>query len=812
MTPQQQARAQGIFLSLCDLDPAERERQLNEQCGDDAALRARVQALLDMDASSAAGEGFLETPALGSSLSEFINDKDANLTGGMVASGVSFRLIRPVGEGGMGVVYEAEQSAPRRRVALKLMRQAFPSEDARRRFRYEGELLGRLRHPGIAGVYESGFGRFRLDDRAFEAPFLAMEFIEGATLTAHSSARRLDVRARVELVANICDAVQHAHERGVLHRDLKPGNILVDSAGHPRILDFGVAKAFGGEMELSARLTQSGHWIGTLAYMSPEQVRGEWREIDTRSDVYAIGVILYELLAGKLPLDLEGLHPLEAARRMMEVEPAYLGKTLPSLRGDLTAIVAKALEKDKSRRYASAAALADDLRRYLRGDPILARPPTATYVVRRFVRRNRLLVASVLLTLLGTIGGLTFGLVETRAQRDVAREAESRAIAASQKEAEARRSAEREARIAASVTRFLNEDLLAAVSPDNTPNRDILMRDVLNAAAQKIEGRFPDEPLVEAATRIILGSTFLRLGEYPEAEKHIARAVALRNQHLDDSDPERFESTAMLASLYYSQGRYLDAETQLVELVAVGRHAFSDDHVMTCSALSSLGFVPLQLGKYAEAEPLLVEAAEGMRRLAPDSFDTVSSLVNLATCYGRTDRTEQAIATLKDAVELARSIGRSDHPDSINAMAVLAAIHNQRQEYNLSIPLLVEALEMQSRVLGDDHPQTLMTRSNLGVAYGGAGRTAEAEPVLHAVFEARRRTLGESHPHTLLSHFNIGQLRQKQGRLAEAESIYRHGVEIKSNVPDESHPLLPEWTSALNDVIEEQKKLAERQP
>jgi WD40 repeat protein len=397
MTDDRRERAWAVFDQLAGVPAEEREPVLQAACGDDRALRTEVDRLLALDdrlASADGQDGFLQSPLLRAPAPSYpgpdgVPGHPVTFTSGHLVKVGRYRIVRLLGQGGMGAVYEAEQDHPRRLVALKVIRPGLISQGFLKRFTHEADILGRLHHRGIAQIYDAGFAE---DGQ----PFFALELIRGLPLDEYARLRSLTVAERLELLAQICDAVEHAHEQGVIHRDLKPGNILVDESGQPRVLDFGVARVTGADLISSADRTRTGQLVGTLSYMSPEQVVADPGALDRRSDVYSLGVILFELLTGRLPYPLEGLPLPEAARLIREHEPARLGSIDTRLRGDVETIAAKALEKDRARRYASAAELAGDIRRHLRSEPIVARPPSALYHLRKFARRHKALVGTVL--------------------------------------------------------------------------------------------------------------------------------------------------------------------------------------------------------------------------------------------------------------------------------------------------------------------------------------------------------------------------------------------------------------------------------
>jgi serine/threonine protein kinase len=404
-------------------------------CGDDESLRCEVDSLLE---ESTEAHSFLEAPAIRFAAEELARDECALSVPRVVGH---YRVIRLLGEGGMGVVYEAVQDQPRRVVALKVIKPGLATAETLRRFEQESDALGRLQHPGIAQIYEASTA-----DAGFGAqPYFAMELIRGRPLDEYAREQQLGIRQRLELIAKVCDALNHAHQRGVIHRDLKPGNILVDDTSQPKILDFGVARLAGGDSAVT-RQTDLGQLVGTLAYMSPEQVAGDSTAIDARSDVYSLGVVMYELLAGRLPYDLSKKPLPEAVDIIRAEEPKRLSSTNRSYRGDVDTIAGKALEKDKERRYTSAAELGEDIRRYLTDQPIMARPASASYRVQKFASRHKALVIGTSVVFLVLVAGAAVATWEAvRARHEKQR-------------------ADEEAATSQAIADFLQNDLLAQAS------------------------------------------------------------------------------------------------------------------------------------------------------------------------------------------------------------------------------------------------------------------------------------------------------------------------------------------------------------
>jgi len=607
----------------------------------------------------------------------------------------SYRIIRLLGEGGMGAVYEAEQDQPRRRVALKVIKSAWADRELLRRFELESQTLGRLHHPGIAQIYEAGTAETSFGSQ----PFFAMEIIHGKPLIEYAEAKHLNTRQRLALMIQICEAVEHAHQRGIIHRDLKPGNILVEESGQPKILDFGLARVTDGDMQ-ATRQTDMGQLLGTLAYMSPEQVTADPLALDTRSDVYALGVILYELLAGRLPYELSR-HVYEVVRTIQQVDPKPLSSINRAYRGDIETIAARALEKDKTRRYGSAAELAADIRRYLEDRPIAAKPASTSYQLRKFARRNKVLVTGTFAVFLTLI----VGVVVSTWQAVRARRAEVRAQA--------------ETATAQAVVDFLQNDLLAQASankqagPKTKPDPDLKIRTALDRAAERIEGKFAKQPEVEAEIRQTIGQTYNDLGLYPEARKQLEQALTQRRRVLGPDNPKTIET------------------------------------------MLSLGLTALMQDKYAEAEEIDNRALEISRRvLGPENPVTLKCTSAVVKLYLAQHNDSQTEALAKQALEISRRVLGPEHPDTLHAAGNLAASYAGQGKYAQDAALLAPVLEISRRVLGPEHPETLYYMRCVSYAYLMQGKEAQADEIDQQLLQILRRDLGPEHPDTLTAMYD----------------------------------------------------------
>ncbi len=707
-----------------------------------------------------------------------------------------YRILHMLGEGGMGVVYEAEQENPRRAVALKLIKIGFATAELRRRFEQESSVLGRLHHPGIAQIYEAGVA-----DTGFgPQPFFAMELVRGQPLREYADSHRLNVRQRLELLVKVCEAIDHAHQRGIIHRDLKPGNIFVEDSGQPKILDFGVARATDSDAQ-ATRHTNLGQLVGTLAYMSPEQALADSTELDERSDVYALGVVCYELLAGRLPYR-AGPNLNDAVRAIREEDPLPLSSIDRTCRGDIETIVNKALEKDKARRYLSAAELAADIQRYLADQPILARPVSTAYQLQKFAKRHKAFVGGVAAIFVV----LSLGIMASLWQAAVARQERNRALAEKQR-------ADTEAETAKAVNDFLQSDLLGQASAyaqahsGGQPDPDLKVRTALDRAAAGISGKFRTRPAVEASVRQTIGTAYWDLGLFHEAQDQMEHALALRRRVFGEQHPETLESMMTLADLSREQGRFIPAEELFKKVLDIRRRALGSEHRDTLAALSGLAAVYIGEGRDAEAETLLIKTLEIRRRvLGPEHPDTLDSMNSLSTVYTDEGKYSQAEPLVVKLLEADGRVHGADHPDTLLSMYNLAWVYLRQGKYAQAEPLVAEAFARRRRVLGEQHPDTLESMRQLARLYTLQGKYAQAEPLYAKVLELQNHLLGADDPDTAVSMHNLGVLYSYEHKDKRAEELLVKTLEIDQRTLGKDHPDTLTVLSNLGHLYQQQKK------
>ena len=782
-------RVRALFEEAVELPPAARAAFLDSR-EPESAVRAEVEALLAADAAPEAERFASAADALAPVLAARAESAPPGTRLG------SYRIVREIATGGMGTVYAAEQESPRRLVALKTVRTGFSTAEAERRFRYESEVLARLRHPGIAQIFEAGVVAGP-DGRPL--PFFAMEYVENAkSILEHARESRLPVSARLDLFVRVCDAVRHAHERGVIHRDLKPGNVLVDAAGQPKIIDFGVARATQADDAGGRSLvTRVGEIVGTLQYMSPEQFSGNPDDVDTLSDVYALGVLLYELLTGKQPHDLARKPITEAARIVREESPARPSAHFPALAGDLDWILLKALERDKAQRYASAFDLAEDVRRHLRHEPVSAGPPSTVYRIRKFVRRHRLAVGAAALLFLAIVAGSFGTLVGLVRARERAREATL-----------AQATAEKEAAKKTRVNEFFR-DMLRAVDPGNA-GRDVLVKDVVDRAAERIEGSFAQDPEIEAEIRGTIGNVYLGLGLSREAEPHLRAAAAALEKARGAGHPETLMAANNLASVFLSTGRIEEAEAEWRRLLGIARASLGEDDIMTLDLLANLSVALRNLDRPEEAEPLCRESLErSIRVLGEADPATLTSYSNLASVLQALGRLDEAESVARRALESCRRALGEESVDTLLAMHNLASILRQRGRSDEAEPLVREAAGIARRVLGPTHPDTLTILASFLSVLRFLKSYDEAEAVARELVAGREARLGPDDPETLTGRSQLAAiLRDLEKYDAASEALGDSAERMRRAVGDDDARSL-EIRSVLASVRVEQGRLEE---
>ncbi|MEX2559835.1 MAG: serine/threonine-protein kinase, partial [Pirellulales bacterium] len=661
---------QAIFHAVRQIDdPVGRRNYLQQVCGDDAALRERIDALLHVHDQ--------EKDFLAQSPFVTIDQPVAEKPGMQIGP---YKLLQVIGEGGMGVVFMAEQQEPvRRRVALKVIKPGMDTRQVIARFEAERQALAVMDHPNIARVLEAG---------ATESgrPYFVMELVRGVPITAYCDESNLPVRERLALFAAVCQAIQHAHTKGIIHRDIKPTNVLVTRQdGQPvvKVIDFGVAKAMGQQLTEKTLFTDFTQMIGTPLYMSPEQAELSGVDIDTRSDIYSLGVLLYELLTGSTPVDKEQMKKAafdEIRRLIREEEPEKPSTRISSaeaapsvaahrhtepdklarlVRGELDWIVMKALEKDRNRRYETANGFAMDVQRYLADEPVQACPPSARYRLRKFARRNKgpaLAVTLILLALIAGVVGTTWGMVRAEQQRRIAEISAQKALAAAEAEKIAKEAAHAREAEAKTVLKFVQNKIFAAARPqgqDGGLGRDVTLRQAVQAALPFVETSFTDQPVIEAKLRVTLGRSFLNLGEAAMAADQYQKARALFTQQLGPDHPDSLGSMYGLANSYAALGRHTDTLKLHEETLALMKAKLGADHRNTLIGMNRLASSYRDLGRYAEALKLQEETlALQKAKLGPHHPHTLTSMSVLASIYRDLGRYAEALTLREEALAL----------------------------------------------------------------------------------------------------------------------------------------------------------------
>jgi serine/threonine protein kinase/Tfp pilus assembly protein PilF len=809
--------AETIVLTALEIELAqERAAYVRQACQGNPQLQARVDRLLraHMQLGRYLGQS---TPAPGGMAASTPSAAETPVPGGPTeiqhvegARIGPYQVVQQIGAGGMGTVYLAVQQEPvQRLVALKLVKPELDSKQVLARFELERQALALMDHPNIARVFDAGTtdsGR----------PYFVMELVQGVPITRYCDECRLTLKQRLELFVPVCQAVQHAHQKGIIHRDLKPSNVLVtlyDGQAVPKVIDFGIAKATGPEQPVGALFTQVGQIVGTLEYMSPEQANLNQLDIDTRSDIYSLGVLLYELLTGTTPLSRKRLQEaalLEALRLIREEEPprpssrlSESKETLPSIaaqrqteptklarlvRGELDWIVLKCLDKDRGRRYGTANDLAADLQRYLHQEPVLAGPPSRAYRLRKFLRRNRgpvLAAVALLVALVGGIIGTTVGMLRAeRARQAEEQRAEGERLA--REEVQKRlKQIEKGAAILASV--FHNLDPRA--EEKEGVSLRVLLGKRLGEAVQQLEGEAVGDPVVGARVQMWLGDSLRSLGYYDQAEIVLSKARRTLEASLGTDQHETLTTGSNLARLYHEQGKLPQAEALFKEVLEIYTTRRGVDSTAALTTKNNLALVYADQGKYAQAQTLLEEALEGRTtKLGANHPDTLATKNNLATLYHTRGMYEQAEKLYKEVLDQQTARLGADHPDTLTARHNLGLLYLNQGKYTQAETLAREVLEGRTAKLGADHPETLATKHNLALVYVDQGKYPQAEVLFKEVLEVCTARLGADHPHTLTTRRNLARLYSTLKKFDLSTPLFQEVLAQRKKILGASHP------------------------
>lgn len=693
-----------------------------------------------------------------------------------------YRIIRVLGEGGMGTVYEAEESgAFKRNVAVKVVRSGYGSRDVRARFEAERQALALMDHPGIATVLQAG-------ETSTGEPYFAMELVRGLPIDEFCDSRRLSTEDRLALFVSVCQAVQHAHQKGVIHRDIKPSNILVtelDGKPQPKIIDFGIAKALGLKLTENAMVTLAGTAIGTAAFMSPEQAESSGIDVDTRTDIYSLGVVLYLLLVGRLPVeptagamhafiyklasgDTNTLRPSQRFDELAEYrEPIASARRTTAdhlkreLSGDLDWIVMKALEPHRSRRYDTAAAFATDIERFLANQPVTARPPTTGYRLRKFIRRNRVAVAAASITAIALIVSAvlaTAGMVRAvRAERIAAQDAAA----------------------ARQVSDFLVE-LFQPPSMGRVDGNLVTARDLLDRGATRSLADLETQPQLQGRMMHTIGTAYTALGLYKEAIPPLERALKAKEQSLGPEDPSVAETEVAIGEALFGRGEVKPAEEHFRRAITIDSARKGATDPMVARALAGLARLRLRAGDNSEAEALYKRAiAIDEKSLGPDAPMYVRHLISLGVAYWAQHRYAEAEPLMKRSLEIQERRLGPDHPDLGPALNNLGGIYWSLGRYNDALAFQERARKIFERTLDPTHPNVASVLNNLGETYWKLGRYKEAEPLFRRALTIKEARLPAGDPSIAVTLNGLAGMLRDQKRFAEAEPVYQRALAIR---------------------------------
>ena len=788
-------RVEDLYHRVRELDESSRAEFLEDYCRDDVVLRREVESLL---AHEKAAEHFIESPAL-----EVMGKLVANDPGMTEGAKVgAYRIVREVGHGGMAVVYlgERDDQNYRKRVAIKMVKPGIGTEQVLQRFRNERQTLAALDHSNIVKLLDGGSTEGGL-------PYLVMEYVEGLPIDKYCDLNKLPIADRLRLFRDVCSAVQYAHQNLVIHRDLKPGNILITKEGLPRLLDFGIAKLLNPECFETPLVTRVDWHAMTPDYASPEQVLGD--PVTSATDIYSLGVLLYEILTGHRPYQVADSSRREIERLVCEDEPprpstqvstdrehlkaiaemrvAEPKQLVSLLRGDLDWITMKALEKDPSRRYATASELSADIGRYLSHEPVMARPASAAYRARKYVRRHPVgitVAAGLVLLLAGFTVMQSFQLHRITQERDRANR----------------------------VTGFM-EGMFKLSDPSEARGNSITAREILDNASKDIDTGLAQDPELQAQMMQVMGHVYRELGLFPRAQLLFARAADIRRRVLGPENAETLRSMDELGWTLNQEGHAAEAEKLQRETVDTRRRVFGEQNLDTLKSMSNLAWTLDREGNYAEAEKFEREVLDTRRRvIKTDDQDTLAAMNNLAATLGHEGHYAEAEKLKRATLDLRRRILGPEHRETLTAMNNLAYTLQQEGHYAEAEKLQRETLNMQRRVLGPEHPDTLRSMNNLANTLTHEYHLAEALELERKALGTKQRVLGPEHQDTLWAMKELAGALQQEGQYSEAEKLQRQTLDIQRRVlgPDRPNTLATAGSLAVTLTKEGQYSEAEK--
>jgi serine/threonine protein kinase len=807
-------RVKDLLHQVMPLAPEERAPFLDRACDSDEELRAEVESLLVAD--EGLRSSFMQSRPVGE-LGENASDGSQNRPVSGVQAGQifaeRFQIVRELGEGGMGQVWLAEQSFPvRRQVALKLIKAGMYDKAAVQRFQAERQSLAIMDHPAIGKVFDAGA-------TPQGQPYFVMEYVPGLLITEYCDGKRLKIEERLGLFIQVCEGVQHAHQKAIIHRDLKPANILVvevDGKPVPRIIDFGLAKAITTEFAGETLLTQLGSLVGTPGYMSPEQADPSVPDIDTRTDVYSLGVVLYVLLTGSQPVDTKQWknRPIdELLRKLREEEPptpstkvnaerdtsrarAEARGTEPKqlvnlLRGDLDWITMKALEKDRARRYGAPSELAADLRRYLNHEPVEARAASVGYRLRKYTRRHRVAV------------GVAAGLVLLLAAFSVLQTLQLRRIT------QERDRATRERDRATRITDFMT-GMFKISDPSEARGNMITAREILDKSSRDIKTGLAKDPEVQSQMMSAMARTYAGLGLYARAYELAKAALDARLRLLGSDDPKTLESMTQLGAILSLEGHYSEAESLSRRALASERRILGNEDSLTLQTIDNLAVALKDRGNYDESEKLEREVIPAAtRKLGPESSQTLQSVNHLGGALLAQGRYADAEQEYRQLIDVERRVWGPDHPQTLAATHNLAMALEGQGRLTEAEPLFREVLAAQQRVFGPEHPNTARNMDALASLLFREGHLVEADKLYRDALVIRLRTLGPEHSETLMSQDNLAGVLSKEGHLHEAEKLRRETLATEIRLFGLENPQTLITQSNIAETLIEEGHIAE---